>query len=134
LSFLGGFRSIFIGLVATFAVVFYLEGLLRTRTAFWLAITLILGCVLVLPFTTKLPLSVQRTISFLPIRVDGRPVKRDFRFLSLWKVQPYNFEIGQKEKSVVRIEKERKLLLSFLRPQKYRVYVNNQLVKAYEGY
>lgn len=89
LSFFGGFRSIFIGLVATFAIIFYLEGLLRTRVAFWLVLTAILAGVLVIPFTNKLPLSVQRTISFLPVRVDpivaaDAQASTDWR-LEMWK-------------------------------------------------
>ena len=68
---LGGYRSalIFIGLV--FLVQFYLEGLFRTRLAPILALTAIVVLASVLPFAKHLPLSVQRTLSFLPIEIDA---------------------------------------------------------------
>jgi hypothetical protein len=65
-----GFRSNFLLFFLTFSVLFYLEGLFRTRY-FWILCllgTLCLG--MVIPFAQKLPLTVQRTLCFLPINFD----------------------------------------------------------------
>ncbi len=67
---LGGYRSalIFLGLV--FMVQFYLEGLFRTRLLPILSLSAVMVLAAVLPFAKHLPLSVQRTLSFLPIEID----------------------------------------------------------------
>ena len=54
----------------TFAMVFYLEGLHRTRYVAVLLGLFLLGGVIVLPQAGKLPLMVQRTLSFLPGKFD----------------------------------------------------------------
>ena len=64
-----GFRSILILMVLTFMVQFYLEGLHRTRLLAILASILLLGGGLMLTQAERLPLVVQRTISFLPVNV-----------------------------------------------------------------
>lgn len=74
LGVLGGFRGslIFIGLL--FILVFCFEGLLRTRYALGLAaMVLLIGAILV-PTARHLPLSIQRTLSILPLDID--PVAR----------------------------------------------------------
>jgi hypothetical protein len=86
LSFFGGFRSMMFLLLATFLIVFYLEGLLRTRVAVWTALAFILGGIIMTPFTDKLPLSVQRTISSLPVRVDP-VVAADAQASTDWRVE-----------------------------------------------
>ena len=84
-----GYRSSLILLIITFGVLFYFEGLHKTR---WLptllAVSLILGLI-VLPQADKLPWVVQRSISFLPGKID--PIARenaeastDWR-LDIWK-------------------------------------------------
>ena len=67
---LSGFRSFVLLGGLTFALVFYLEGLHRTRYAAVLLGIFLLGSVIVLPQAGKLPLMVQRTISFLPGKFD----------------------------------------------------------------
>jgi hypothetical protein len=73
-ALLGGFRSVAIMFVLTFAVLFYLEGLHRTRWLAGLIGLVVLGCVTLFPFSDKLPLVAQRTLSFLPIKLD--PIAR----------------------------------------------------------
>lgn len=71
---LGGYRSIFMVILLTSGIVFYLEGLMRSRL---LPIFLFLGvaaAAVVVPLADRLPLSTQRALSFLPIHVD--PVAR----------------------------------------------------------
>lgn len=73
-----------------FMVQAYFERLLRSRLFFGFALGAILAGALILPFAEELPLSVQRSISFLPVKVS--PVARedaaaslDFR-LEVWRV------------------------------------------------
>ncbi len=70
ITLFGGFRSNLILLGLVFGLQFCLEGLYRTRL---LPILLFMGLILGvggLPFVRQMPLSVQRTLSFLPIEVD----------------------------------------------------------------
>jgi hypothetical protein len=81
-----GYRSTFILLALTFGFLFYLEGLHRTRLlALFVALGLVGGALLV-PFADKLPWSVQRTVSFLPIGIDP-VVKQIAQASSGWRVQ-----------------------------------------------
>lgn len=90
LSFFGGFRSSLILLGLLFMTQFWFEGLLRTKLLpLVLVAGLLLGSVLA-GYAERLPLSVQRTLSFLPIQV--HPVARhdaqgslDWR-LQMWRV------------------------------------------------
>jgi len=70
LSGLGGFRSIIIGLMLLFGVMFYLEGLHRTRLVVPLLIGGTLTLVLIVALLPKMPLNVQRAFAFLPLEVD----------------------------------------------------------------
>jgi O-antigen ligase len=85
LSMVGGFRSLLILLALTFAFVFYFEGLLRTKYAAIFASMLILGFIALVPLANRLPLSIQRTLSILPLNVD--PVARyEAEGSSEWRV------------------------------------------------
>ncbi|MDB6066952.1 MAG: O-Antigen ligase [Pedosphaera sp.] len=74
-SLLSGFRSNLILMLLTFALMFYMEGLFKTRYFMALSLTGILAACIILPNLQSMPLSVQRTLSFLPINID--PVARD---------------------------------------------------------
>ena len=67
---LSGFRSFLMLCGLTVAVLFYLEGLHRTRYVPALLAVILLGSVLVLSQAEKLPLAAQRTLSFLPGKFD----------------------------------------------------------------
>lgn len=85
-STLGGFRSGLILLLLLFAVMFYMEGLFRTRYSLVLILSGMLALAIILPNARSLPLSVQRTLSFLPVNVD--PVVRlDAEGSTTWRVQ-----------------------------------------------
>ena len=71
---LGGYRSYLILIVLAFLLVFYFEGLLRTQYAVAMACFVALTCAFLIPFADKLPMSIQRTLSFLPLEVN--PVAR----------------------------------------------------------
>ena len=66
----GGFRSYIGNLALTFLVMFFLEGLHRTRKLFVLAVLATTCAAGLVAFSTRLPLSVQRALSFLPIEID----------------------------------------------------------------
>jgi O-antigen ligase len=81
-----GFRAFFILLALTFLLVFYFERLVKTRYTALIVITAALALVIAVPFARRLPLSVQRTLSFLPIDVD--PVAAESaRSSSEWRLQ-----------------------------------------------
>lgn len=67
---LGGFRSIIIGLMLLFAMMFYLEGLHRTRLVIPVVIFGALAVVLAVALLPKMPITVQRALAFLPLEVD----------------------------------------------------------------
>lgn len=69
----------------------------------------------------------------LEIRVDGQPLVKDFRMLSLKLTKRYEFTVGADEQHQIAIEKKRKLFLAGFRPQRYRVFVDGQLVQTHEG-
>jgi len=69
-----GFRSCFISFIMIFCAVFYFEGLHKTRLLSLCLGVSLAGALLLLPNASKLPLVVQRTISFLPVTVD--PIAR----------------------------------------------------------
>lgn len=83
---MGGYRSaiILIGLVFVFH--FYYERLLRTPLLPGFILGGILACALALPMATKMPLQIQRALSFLPITVD--PVASyDAEITTEWRIR-----------------------------------------------
>jgi len=81
----------------------------------------------------RVDFSFDQFIGNLEIRVDGQPLVKDFRMLSLKLTKRYEFVIGTQEQHQIAIEKKRKLFLAGLRPQQYRVFIDGQLVQTYEG-
>ena len=77
--------------------------------------------------------SFDQFIGNLEIRVDGRPLVKDFRMLSLRLTKRYEFTVGTHEQHHIAIEKKRKLFLAGFRPQQYRIFVDGQLVQTHEG-
>ncbi len=81
----------------------------------------------------QIDFSFDQFIGNLEIRVDGQPLVKDFRLLSLKLTKRYEFEVGTQERHQIAIEKKRKLFLAGFRPQQYRVFIDGQLVQTYEG-
>ena len=81
----------------------------------------------------RVDFSFDQFIGNLEIKVDGQTAVKDFRFASLNLTKRYDFVVGINEKHQISIEKTRKLFLAGLRPQRYRVFVDGQLVQTYEG-
>jgi hypothetical protein len=103
LSTLGGFRSAIVLCGMVFVLQFFLEGLHRTRLLLVLGIAATIGGALLVPFAQRLPLSVQRAISFLPVDVDlaaraDAQASNEWR-LDMWRVVatqiPKYFWIGK---------------------------------------
>jgi len=85
----GGYRSTLITYIMVFAVQFFLEGLHRTRALPIFTLLAVLSAAVAVPFASHLPHTVQRTLTFLPIKLD--PIARadaegstDWR-LRMWK-------------------------------------------------
>ena len=81
----------------------------------------------------QIDFSFDQFIGNLEIRVDGQPVVKDFRMLSLRLTKRYELTVGVNEKHDIVIEKKRKLFLAGLRPMRYRIFIDGQLVQTYEG-
>ena len=77
--------------------------------------------------------SFDQFVGNLEIKVDGQPLVKDFRILSLKLTKRYEFTVGNHEQHQVAIEKKRKLFLAGFRPQQYRIFIDGQLVQTYEG-
>ena len=69
LGSLGGFRSFVVLCCLVFLAQFYFEGLFRSRYVIGLVFGLFLAGVLLFNEAERLPLSIQRSVSFLPIPV-----------------------------------------------------------------
>lgn len=88
-SMAGGFRSLFALVMLVFIIQFYFEGLLRTVLfPVLLSAAVILLAVLV-PLADKLPLSVQRTLSILPVAINP-VVRNDAENSAQWRFQMWN--------------------------------------------
>jgi len=89
LGILGGFRSFLVGVGLLLLILFFLEGLHRTR---FLALLLGLGIVgvgMLVLFSEHLPGTAQRALSFLPIKVDPS-VKQDAQGSLEWRLQMWD--------------------------------------------
>jgi hypothetical protein len=85
----GGFRGIIIIVAMTLILVFYFEGLFRSRLMPIAVITVVVGAGLIVCFSDQLPLPVQRCLAIFPVKIS--PVARmsaeassDWR-IEMWK-------------------------------------------------
>jgi hypothetical protein len=67
----GGFRSMLLGCALIFAIQFYLEGMHHTKLLPAIVFTGLLALVICVPMANQLPLTFQRTLSFLPLNFDA---------------------------------------------------------------
>lgn len=95
LCLLSGFRSgiILIGLIL--GIQFCLEGLVRTRLTLVFLLLGILGFTAVLPFSQRLPLSVQRSLSILPLVEVDAAVLANARESTEWRLKMWEVLIPQ---------------------------------------
>lgn len=85
----GGFRSMLMTVVLLCAVLFYMEGLVHTRLLPTVVLAVLLAGAIIVPFANKLPLSMQRSLAFLPLDLDTEAVlsakeSTDWR-LEMWR-------------------------------------------------
>jgi len=97
----GGFRSALLLMGSIFFILYTIEKLWRTRlTAVMLMLGILTGTVLV-AFSTRLPLSVQRSLSILPIEVD--PVTREMASYSTeWRIEMWKSLLPQVPKYLLK--------------------------------
>ncbi|HLH57247.1 MAG TPA: hypothetical protein VKY92_26945 [Verrucomicrobiae bacterium] len=93
LGLLGGFRSFLITLVTVALFQFYFEGLFRSRIFLWFSLAGVVGLTLLFAFSDRLPLVVQRSISFLPVQVDPA-VRRDAEGTWDWRWEMWRTALG----------------------------------------
>jgi hypothetical protein len=98
---LSGFRSFVLLSSILFAILFYLEGLHRTRYALALVGGLLLTGVVVLPQAAKLPLAVQRALSFLPGQFDYT-ARADALASTEWRVEMWRQALPEVPKYLFR--------------------------------
>jgi hypothetical protein len=88
-SLFAGFRSAAVLLILIFGFQFYFEGLFRTRIfPVLIAIGIVAFGVVVL-YANRMPLSVQRAISFLPVNIDAE-ARADATGSSEWRLQMWS--------------------------------------------
>lgn len=83
---LSGFRSFAVLLALVLLVQFFVEGLHRTGWALVAIAVVGIGGVVLVTHARKLPLPVQRAISFLPVDIDP-VVQRDVEHSTRWRVE-----------------------------------------------
>src|SRR5512136_2950671 len=77
----------------------------------------------------RLEYNFNQLLGSLVIKVNEKAIKKSVRLINEPVLEVHAFVVGNREKSDVRIEKERKPLVGC----KNRLYVNNRLVKVFSG-
>jgi O-antigen ligase len=93
-SLLSGFRSLVVIFGLIFVALFCLQRLYRTSLLPKLLLAGVLGFALLLPFVSKLPFSVQRALSVLPIEVSAA-ARADAEGSSEWRLQMWRVLVQQ---------------------------------------
>ena len=86
LGCLGGFRSFLVNSAVILLTLFFFEGLFRTKYAVHLAMACLVMGVLLVTQVNRLPLSLQRSLSVLPIPVD-KVARQEAEGSSEWRVR-----------------------------------------------
>jgi hypothetical protein len=90
----GGFRGFIVSFALLFGILFFLEGLHRTK---WLPIMLVsglLGGLALIPLSSHLPYTFQRAISFLPYKV-STPARVDAQATMQWRLDMWGSLLPQ---------------------------------------
>lgn len=70
---------------------------------------------------------------WLTIRVHGKLLLKRFITFSFRLRSEFEFEVGERERHDVRIEKTRRLMFAFANPQPIRAFVDGRLVAQVDG-
>ncbi len=89
LTMVGGFRLTVISYTETVLMLFFMEGLHRTRLLLVFALFGTMALAVLIPFASKLPFTFQRSISFLPLHLDSAAVM-DADGSKKWREQIWN--------------------------------------------
>ncbi len=103
LSLVGGYRSTAVGLLLIIGVMFFMEGLHRTRLLGVFLFGFIFMGALLVPLSNKLPMNVQRSLTFLPlnwsaeaiIQAEGSSEWRLRIWRDLWPKVPQYLLLGK---------------------------------------
>ena len=90
----GGFRLSFITCALIFSFQFYLERLHQTRLLAVFAFIGVIVVTLCVPFANKLPYTFQRSLAFLPLKIDPE-AKWDAESSSNWRVMIWKAMLPQ---------------------------------------
>jgi hypothetical protein len=93
-ALLGGFRSTLILFLMTFCVVFYLEGLMRSHLLPLFLLAGVLGGAAIVPVVDRLPLMIQRSLSFLPLPIDPM-VRQAAQASTEWRLQMWKHVVSE---------------------------------------
>jgi hypothetical protein len=77
----------------------------------------------------RLEYTFNQLLGRLVIKVNDKPIKQSTRLLNEPILEVFAFPVGHQETSQVRIEKQRKALVGC----RNRLYVNNRLVRVFDG-
>jgi hypothetical protein len=90
----GGFRSVVVLMALVFCLLFWFEGLVRTRFfLLFIGFGILVACS-VMPFTKQLPFTVQRALSVLPVEVD--PIAAaDAQASSEWRLRMWRIVLPE---------------------------------------
>lgn len=94
LGTLGGFRSALLLMGLTFLILFFMERLWGTRIFLILLLGMTLGGALLVGFADRLPLTVQRTLSFLPVEIDAQ-TRNSAQDSTEWRVEMWKSLLPQ---------------------------------------
>lgn len=100
-SLLGGFRSIIVLYSLIIASLFYLENLIRSRYFVSAVVAAGMLGIILIPQVQKLPLSVQRTLSFLPIAVDPT-ARSDAEASTQWRLDMWKQLLPEVPKHLIK--------------------------------
>jgi O-Antigen ligase len=92
-SMLGGFRSFLILFLFACFFMFWFEGLFRSKFVI-IPITAVVVLLAMTPFANKLPASIQRTVSFLPVNV-APDVRANAEVSSEWRLDMWRILLPQ---------------------------------------
>lgn len=86
IGLLGGYRSMLISIAIVFSIQFFLEGIHRTKLLPIFVLAGVLIGAMLFPITPKLPFSVQRTLSVVPLLPVDKQAKYDAQATWEWRL------------------------------------------------
>jgi hypothetical protein len=92
--FLGGYRSLMISYLFLFGLLFFLEGLHRTRALLLFAMAGMLIVVAIIPLAPRLPFTFQRSLAFLPLNLSVE-ARESAEGSSEWRVKMWEALLPQ---------------------------------------